>query len=45
MVLPLLADDEGQTIVVKAPYKMGKTSLLIRYLDRCRRKESGLPCH
>ena len=41
VILPL-ADDEGQTIVVKAPYKMGKTSLLVRYLDRCRRKEKRI---
>jgi alpha-beta hydrolase superfamily lysophospholipase len=41
VILPL-ADDEGQTIVVKAPYKMGKTSLLVRYLARCRQKQKRI---
>jgi hypothetical protein len=36
LVVPL-ADDQGQTIVLKAAAEMGKTSLLLRYLDRCRR--------
>ncbi|MES0114294.1 MULTISPECIES: AAA-like domain-containing protein [unclassified Mesorhizobium] len=36
IVLPL-ADNTGETLVLKAPSKMGKTSLLIRYLDGCRR--------
>jgi hypothetical protein len=35
VVLPL-AESMGETIVIKAPFKMGKTSLLVRYLDRCR---------
>ena len=34
-MLPL-AESQGKTVVLKAPSKMGKTSLLVRYLDRCR---------
>jgi hypothetical protein len=41
LVLPL-ADYIGQTLVIKAPYKMGKTSLLIRYLDRCRKNQKRI---
>jgi hypothetical protein len=34
-----LAPDIGNTLVIKAPRQMGKTSLLIRYLAKC--KEAG----
>jgi hypothetical protein len=43
IVLPL-ADDQGQTVVIKAPYKMGKTSLLVRYLDHCRQQSKRTVC-
>ncbi|MFN2200651.1 MAG: AAA-like domain-containing protein, partial [Caldilineaceae bacterium] len=34
--IDLVAGSRGETIVIKAPRQMGKSSLLIRYLEACR---------